>query len=158
MDKEKGIEDSLADMNGYVDRPPEFVTEPEYLDVLNELMQREPIFHHPEFGKSRQDFEKMTDGAFWEVGASGRRYSREYTLAEVARRYEDSAYQGIHSAPENTWQTKDFYCRSIALDTYLLTYTLIQGDRVTRRSTLWQHVDTGWKILYHQGTIVNDRE
>nr|WP_309732004.1 hypothetical protein [Chamaesiphon sp. OTE_75_metabat_556] len=155
-DKEKEIEDRSADVNEYLDCPPEFVTELQYADVLHELMQREPIFHHPEFGTTRQDFENMTDAAFWEVGASGRRYGRDYVLAEVVRRYEDSGYQGIHSAPENTWQTRDFYCRAIAPDTYLLTYTLIQTARVTRRSTLWQYTNSGWKILYHQGTIVED--
>lgn len=140
----------------YIDFPPQFVTAAEHLDVLNKLVQREPLFHHPEFGTTRQDFEKMTDPEFWEVGASGRRYSREYVLAGVIKRYEDPKYHGIHSPPENTWRTKDFYCREIAPDNYLLTYTLIQEDRVTRRATLWQRCSTGWKILYHQGTLVED--
>lgn len=133
----------------------EHTTAPELLEILNELIQYEPIFHHPEFGTTRQDFENMTDTAFWEVGASGRIYSREYVLAEVVKRYEDPQYRGIiHSPPENTWLTKDFCCREIAPDNYLLTYTLVQEDRVTHRSTLWRHTSTGWKILYHQGTIV----
>src|SRR5665213_635146 len=54
------------------------VTSPELLAVLEELKLREPIFHHPEFGTTRQDYEAMTDPQFWEVGASGRRYSREF--------------------------------------------------------------------------------
>ncbi|WP_295620473.1 hypothetical protein [Chamaesiphon sp. GL140_3_metabinner_50] len=140
----------------YIDSPPEFITDAADVDILTELMQREPIFHHPEFGRTRQELENMTDAAFWEIGASGRRYSRDYTLTEVAKRYQDSAYCGIHSAPENTWQTKDFYCCKIATDNYLLTYTLIQSDRVTRRTTLWRRANTGWKILYHQGTIFQD--
>jgi hypothetical protein len=150
-------EGKSEDSKEYIDCPPEFVTDAEHLEILNELIQREPIFHHPEFGTTRQDFENMTDVEFWEVGASGRRYSRECVLAEVVKRYEDSQYRGIHSLPENTWQTKDFYCREIARDSYLLTYTLVQEDRVTRRSTLWRRVRNGWKILYHQGTTVQDR-
>ncbi len=140
----------------YIDSPPEFITDAADVDILNELMQREPIFHHPEFGRTRQELENMTDATFWEIGASGRRYIRDYTLTEVAKRYQDSAYCGIHSAPENTWQTTDFYCCKIAADNYLLSYTLIQADRVTRRTTLWRYTPTGWKILYHQGTIVQD--
>ncbi len=147
-------EDSSEDRDNYLDCPPEFITAPEHLGVLNELMQREPIFHHPEFGTTRQDFENMTDVEFWEVGASGRRYSREYVLNEVVNRYENPQYRGIHSFPEAIWQTKDFYCREIARDIYLLTYTLIQAERVTRRSTLWRRSSNGWTILYHQGTIV----
>ena len=98
----------------------------------------------------------MTDSDFWEVGASGRRYSREYVIAGVVKRYEDPEYEGVNSSPENVWETKDFYCREIAPSTYLLTYTLIQGERVTRRVTLWQKYNDAWEILYHQGTIVEE--
>jgi hypothetical protein len=127
---------------------PELITDPKILDVLDELVQREPIFHHPELGTSRADFERMTDPAFWEVGASGRRYSREYVLEELERRYAETA--------EDVWETRGFHCLEIAPGNYLLTYTLLQGPRVTRRSTLWRRTSEGWKILYHQGTIVED--
>ena len=46
---------------------------------LNELIQREPIFHRPELGTTHADFEQMTEGTFWEVGASGRRLRRMAT-------------------------------------------------------------------------------
>jgi hypothetical protein len=132
------------------------MTDPKNLAILNELIQREPIFHHPEFGTTRQDFEQMTDATFWEIGASGRRYSREAVIAAVVKRYEDPQYRGIHTPPENTWQIEDCYCRSAGPDHYLLTYTLVQPDRVTRRSTLWRYNNDRWQILYHQGTIVQD--
>lgn len=150
------IDGKSEDSKEYIDCPPEFITDVECLEVLNELISREPLFHHPEFGTTREDFENMTDLAFWEVGASGRRYSREYTLAEVVKRYENPQYLGIHSPPENAWETKDFHCREISSNTYLLTYTLVQEDRVTRRSTLWQRIGNDWKILYHQGTTVRE--
>jgi hypothetical protein len=36
-----------------------------------------------------------------------------------------------------------------------LSYALRQGDRVTRRLTVWQgSEETAWKVLYHQGTVV----
>ena len=46
-----------------------------------------------------------------------------------------------------------FLLPQISLDVYLLTYTLRQGERVTRRSTLWEHTTGQWKVLYHQGTV-----
>ena len=49
-------------------------------------------------------------------------------------------------------------CRRIGPDVYLLTYTLGQAQRVTRRSTLWQHMPGQWNVLYHQGTIVVDTQ
>lgn len=59
---------------------PVLITDPMLLDVMKELMQREPIFHRSEFGTTRRDFERLAEAAFWEVGASGRRYSREYII------------------------------------------------------------------------------
>jgi hypothetical protein len=127
---------------------PNLITAPEHLDVLKELMRREPIFHRPEFGTTRRDFENMTEPDFWEVGASGRRYSRAYALDVLEKRYENPG--------EDVWETKDFHCIEIARDNYLLTYTLFQGARVTRRATIWRRSDAGWKIVYHQGTIVEE--
>jgi hypothetical protein len=65
---------------------PDLVTDPALEPVLRELMAREPIFHHPERGTTRRDFEAMVDPGFWEVGASGRRYGREYVLDVLEER------------------------------------------------------------------------
>ena len=126
---------------------PSLVTDPKLASVLAELEQREPIFHRPEFGTSRRDFEAMTDANFWEVGASGRRYSREYVIDVLVER---------HSVPhDDVWETSGFHCIELAPHTYLLTYTLVQDRvRVTRRATIWRKVQDGWTILYHQGTVV----
>jgi len=115
-------------------------------DVLDALILREPIFHRPEFGTTRADFERMTEMDFWETGASGKRYSRDFVLDTLEQR---------HSQPhDDAWETSDFRCQEIAPDNYLLTYTLAQGARVTRRVTLWRRVAGEWKIVYHQGTVV----
>jgi hypothetical protein len=121
------------------------VTSPELVAVLEELKLREPIFHHPEFGTTRQNYEAMTDPDFWEVGASGRRYSRKFVLDTLENRAPDP--------DESKWLLRDFQCRELAADNYLITYTLHQGKRVTRRATLWRRTASGWKALYHQGTI-----
>ena len=128
---------------------PALATDPSVLGVLNELIRREPIFHRPEFGTTRVDFEKMTASDFWEVGASGRRYSREYVLGTLEKRY---AAEYV-----DAWDTTGFHCRRLAEDVYLLTYTLIQhNERKTRRSSIWQQTSEGWKVIYHQGTLVQD--
>jgi hypothetical protein len=128
---------------------PALSTDPALLGILEELKSREPIFHRPEFGTTAADFDNMMDVGFWEVGASGRRYSKEYVLAELKRRH-----QHPH---EDIWDTSDFHCRELAPDLYLLAYTLIQNKiRKTRRTTLWRRTKVGWKIVFHQGTIVED--
>jgi hypothetical protein len=127
---------------------PKFTTKPELAGVLAELIACEPIFHRPEFGTTRADFERMTVDDFWETGASGRRYSREFVLDELERRF---------SAPhDDVWEAKEFQCRELAARVYLLTYTLLQNQKKTRRATIWQRTSDGWKIVYHQGTIVQD--
>ncbi|HEX6198580.1 MAG TPA: hypothetical protein VFZ37_21935 [Jiangellaceae bacterium] len=133
---------------------PELVTEPRLLGVLSELVNREPLFHRRELVNSRQDFERETADDFWETGASGRRYSREYVWATLQDRYESS---DLDEFEVEGWETRDFLLREIAPATYLLTYTLRgQGDRLTRRLTVWQgSVRDGWKALYHQGTVAN---
>ena len=133
---------------------PELVTEDHLLGVLQDLMKREPLFHRRELVNSREDFERETAEDFWETGASGRRYSREFVWATLKERYESSDKDEFEV---ELWETRDFYRREIAPRTYLLTYTLWgQGDRLTRRLTVWQgSVEDGWKVLYHQGTIAD---
>lgn len=131
---------------------PNPVTESALAGVLEELMSREPIFHRREWGTTRADFERMTATDFWEVGASGRRYSRGFVLDEVERRY---ATPDDDPLPE-TMKTSEFHCRRLAGQVYLLTYTLLQGERRTRRSTIWENTAEGWKIIFHQGTVVQD--
>ncbi len=132
------------------DEEPDLTTPPRLMSVLHELIDREPIFHRPELGTTRADFERMTREDFWETGASGRRYSRAFVLDVLERRF---------SRPhEDRWEASDFCCRELATDLYLLTYTLVQDSiRKTRRATIWQRTAAGWKIVYHQGTTVEER-
>lgn len=125
---------------------PDLATAAELAGVLDELRRREPIFHRPEFGTTRADFERMTASDFWEIGASGQRYSRSHVLNVLEHRVPDPA--------EHAWITRDFHCRELGADTYLLTYTLEQGKRVSRRSTIWRRSGGEWLIVFHQGTLV----
>jgi hypothetical protein len=125
---------------------PELTTAPELNEVLRELMAREPLFHRPEFGTARKDFDKLMAPEFWETTASGRRVSRQFVLEFLEKRYQTTS--------EAVWEIEDFRCQEIAADNYLVTYTLFQGERVTRRSTIWRRTSEGWQIVYHQGTIV----
>ncbi|WP_100551484.1 GNAT family N-acetyltransferase [Caedibacter taeniospiralis] len=122
--------------------------------VLEELKSREPIFHHPEkLGKTKQDIEAQMCDEFWEVGASGNVYTKKDVIDTLLKRYSEREYQDI-------WEAKDFTLTQIAADNYLLTYVLIQNKtRMTRRSTIWRRVNGAWKILYHQGTVIDgDKE
>ena len=126
-------------------------TEPELLSILDEIRRREPIFHSPEFGTSAADYERVVAEDYWEVGASGRRYSREFIL--------NSLYPEPPAFAESLgWESWDYALRRLGPETYLITYVLRQGDRMTRRATIWESSPEGWRVLYHQGTIVSMNE
>jgi hypothetical protein len=111
--------------------------------IFDELLLREPIFHTP----ATADPAQLMSPDYWEVGASGRIYTRAFILQHLADNPPvDAATAG--------WQTSGHALRAIAPDIYLLTYTLRQPNRITRRATLWQRTSAGWQILYHQGTII----
>ncbi len=55
--------------------------------VLAELIAREPIFHHRELVHDRESFERETAPDFWEIGASGRVYDREFVWRTLAERF-----------------------------------------------------------------------
>lgn len=131
---------------------PWLTTDPGLREVLQDLRGLEPIFHRPELGAARTDFEAATAPDFWEVGASGRRYSRDHVLDVLQDRHQVAS----HLALEDTWEAADFACRELGSDTYLLTYTLLQGERRTRRASIWRRCAEGWKIIFHQGTLVED--
>jgi hypothetical protein len=126
-------------------------TESHLVPLLDELRHREPIFHTEAFGRSRAAWERVTAPEYWEVGASGRRYSRQFILDWLEKHAPvDAASAG--------WQVCDDALRQLGPDTYLMTYTLHQLDRVTRRTTVWQNAEEGWRILFHQGTVVTAEE
>jgi hypothetical protein len=92
----------------------------------------------------------MTAPDYWEVGASGRIYDRATVLAELDRRYADPGYD-----PMEGLEVSDFSCRALGGGTWLATYNLIQGERDTRRVSVWQRVEGRWVLVYHQGTVIS---
>ncbi len=115
--------------------------------VLAELSAREPIFHRREFGTSREALEAMTEETFWEIGASGRIYRRDVVIANLLERYRE--------LEPHDWPCRDFTISRLADDLYHLSYILEEPDRRSRRSTFWRSTSTGWKIVFHQGTVIS---
>lgn len=132
------------------DAEPLLVVPEKLVPVLEELQRLEPLFHAASGEATPQKFEALVAPEFWEVGASGRLYSRAFALAVIKARKRDPA--------EDAWETKGFHVTEIADDNYLLTYTLVQPGRVTRRATLWRRSAGAWRAVYHQGTVVADAQ
>jgi len=123
-------------------------TDPKLLDVLAELRGKESTFSRPESATMHAELEVLLDRDFWEVGASGRRYTRKSALEVLQDR--------TGTPTEEHRETTDFRCQELAPDLYLLTYTLRQVARITRRTTIWRRSTDGWRAVFHQGTIVEN--
>jgi hypothetical protein len=117
--------------------------------LLAELSELEPIFHTRKFGTTLAQFEQRMTHDYWQVGASGRRYSRAAILEHLVRR-------PAQLADESGWRCTEHALRALGDDTYLFTYCLFQGERVSRRSTLWRRREGRWQVLYHHGSLVAD--
>ena len=66
-----------------------------------------------------------------------------------------TSFQSLSTRPpdpaESLWRTEGHQCRRLSSDTYLLTYTLHQGQRITRRTTVWRQTTSGWQALFPPG-------
>lgn len=114
--------------------------------VRDELVQLENRVHWPEAGTTCVEMARWFAEDFWEVGASG----RKFTLSVVLSVLEKRAAAGAANEPRTL---SDVGCRALAADTFLLTYLLEQPGRVTRRSSVWRLTPDGWRMLHHQGTV-----
>jgi hypothetical protein len=114
-------------------------------DVREQLIGREPLFHHEPLGSSRDHFARLMVDDYWEVGASGAVYDRAFVLDTLVERH-----RAPHSDP---WRIEDFELRELGDAAWLATYELHQDERVTRRSTIWTNASGQWKAVYHQGTL-----
>jgi hypothetical protein len=123
-------------------------------DVLEQLKAREPLFHRRELVYSRESFDRETADDFWEVGASGQVYSRDMVRNEILERLTN---QDKDDMVTENWTTSDHRVLELATGTFLYTYVLHGQGRVTRRCTVWRHNrKRGWRVLYHQGTVVQE--
>lgn len=119
--------------------------------VARELAAREPLSHREPRDADRAHFEAMTAPGMVHIGASGRVTSREDYIDACARRYAS----GDHG-DDATWIVEDFGVAELAPDLWEAAYTLHQGARVTRRTTLWRRSDGRWQAVRHQGTVVGE--
>jgi putative hydrolase of the HAD superfamily len=125
---------------------PRLSTPEELQPVLRELQVLEPIFHSAYFDATPEKFDQLVAPHFWEVGASGNRYSREFVRQVLSQR---------KNAPDAAaWQTSDWHLAEAGPGHYLLTYTLFQPGRATRRLSVWRRSGDGWQVTYHQGTVM----
>ncbi|HWT64547.1 MAG TPA: DUF4440 domain-containing protein [Terracidiphilus sp.] len=115
--------------------------------VAAELLHCELQLLSPRVRRDRNRVSALLARDFVEFGASGRMWSREETLEELARETEFE-----------TPVMEDFRCRQLAEDLVLVTYRTVRGDmeagvrQMSLRSSLWSKQMKGWVLRFHQGT------
>lgn len=125
---------------------PTLITPNTLVDVLESLKPLEPLIYVANAGATREHFETLLAPHFWEIAASGKRYSRAYVLDELEKRQQNPF--------EQAWHTSDHYLQVMADDLYLFHYILHQPTRKSQRVSLWRRVNNAWQLDFHQGTVV----
>src|SRR4051812_16953368 len=105
------------------------------VEVLEQLKAREPLFHHRHLVNSAETFDRETDEGFWEVGASGRVYTRDTVQDVVLARCADSQ---VDAMVVQGWTTESHHVDKLGDGSFLFTYVLHEKERVTRRASIWQ--------------------
>lgn len=88
----------------------------------------------------------LLDPDFREVGASGRLWSRAEMIRELPS---DTADE------DDAITVTDMHGVRLSGEIVLVTYISERCGRRARRSSLWRRSDRTWRVLYHQGTIVD---
>ncbi|WP_225781678.1 DUF4440 domain-containing protein [Xenophilus sp. Marseille-Q4582] len=114
--------------------------------LREELSRREDLYHAACPAATPEAFEQVVAPEFWEIGASGRPYTRAFCLQVLSQRGARPAADG--------WRVREARAQRLGADHALLVYTLEQPGRTTLRSTLWRRSERGWLAVFHQGTVI----
>ena len=115
--------------------------------LLETLRSLEVELHHPGVRCNRGRLEQLLTPDFYEVGRSGRQYSRSTVIEFLLN----------ETSPTNV-QSDDFNAVKLADNVALLTYRSAhieangQLRNHTLRASIWVNLDGRWQVRYHQGT------
>lgn len=115
--------------------------------LLEHLQALEMSLHKPETLGDPARLSELLHTDFFEIGRSGQRYSRADILAELE--------SGLHGADI---ESSDYALAEVVDGITLLSYTTAhvnvagRKSRQTRRTSMWQRTEQGWKLRFHQGT------
>ncbi|HUB31185.1 MAG TPA: DUF4440 domain-containing protein [Terracidiphilus sp.] len=117
-------------------------------NVAAELLRAEMQLLDPAFRRDRGKVGAWLAADFLEFGKSGRTWTREAILQELATE--------TYTPP----LIEDFACRLIHDNIVLVTYRSVRSNPKTGareaalRSSLWSRQSGKWKMRFHQGTPI----
>lgn len=119
--------------------------------LLEHLRSLETELHQPEVRSNTVRLDKLLHEAFTEIGQSGRRYTRDEIIDELA----------VEKDPGKVL-SENFTVQQVSAGVAILTYSSAHVDangkesQRTHRSSLWQETPKGWQIRFHQGTAAKE--
>lgn len=109
---------------------------------LDDVVRLEQLLLSPDVRARADRVAALLHPDFVEHGASGRVWDR------------DSVVEALPADPGVVGEAGDFVPARLAEDVVLLTYR-IRGPRETTRSSVWVRGGAaGWRMRFHQGTLV----
>jgi hypothetical protein len=116
---------------------------------LDEIYDLEQLLLSPGVRASADDLEALLADEFVEIGGSGRIYYKEDILRSLPG---EKAVQ---------FTVSDFETKSLSANLFLATYRLEKiledgGSTLSMRSSIWKSSDSGWRMIFHQGTRIEN--
>lgn len=118
-------------------------------ELLDEIRPLEESLFRKGLRRSRAEAEKLLTEDFFEFESSGRTYHREDMIALLMQ-------EGVNE-PSEALSFDNYSLNPISANAVLLTYRTCRKqpgglDRHVLRSSIWQRSESGWKMMFHQGT------
>ncbi len=114
-------------------------------DLLVELMKNEIALLDPITRKNPENLFHLLGTSFFEIGCSGKVWQRP------------DAIKGLCSSIAPNINATDFSLHRITSEVALLTFKTTKIDEngnssLVLRSSIWKKNETGWQMIFHQGT------
>jgi hypothetical protein len=110
------------------------------------VIERELWLLQPQVRAAPGEVEALLHPAFCEFGASGRRWAQADMITSLAAE-QPGGEEPFITATEIT-------AARLADDVIHLTYVSQRGERRARRSSIWLRTQDGWRVYFHQGTLI----
>lgn len=119
-------------------------------DTEQLLLALEHKLHQPESRSDTEILDKLLDDSFVEFGASGKVFTKREIISSLV------------NDPELNVIVEDEKVRCIENNVFLVTYRTrnmaLGVRRASNRSSIWKKTNEGWKMVFHQGTVIDGTE
>ena len=116
-----------------------------FVVLQNVIQQLEQSLLNLEVRKSKERLNELLADEFFEIGSSGYVYNKEDCLEDGVVLTDMTLHH--------------LQVRELAEGLVLAIYFIVDTtrDRNTWRSSIWKEIDGNWQLLFHQGTITQQK-